>query len=49
MAELHGFARPMDVIAEFDGSDENVRQLTVVDERERAKGRCCTEAETEIC
>ena len=24
MAELHGFARPMDLISEFDGSDEDV-------------------------
>ena len=24
MAELHGFARPMDLITEFDGNDEDV-------------------------
>ena len=41
MAKLHGFACPMDVITEFDGSDEDVeprqtpkyaRQLAIVDE-----------------
>ena len=41
MAELHKFVRPMDLITEFDGSDEDVvprqkpkyaRQLAMVDE-----------------
>ena len=45
MAELHEFIRPMDLITEFDGSDEDVvptqtpkyaRQLAMVD------AECCT-------